>query len=933
MLKLRSRATVGSPLRRCVLAALLLGCGAAALPASSRAVTPQASASATAPADAAGFVRLPGHVSGRARPQFDLGPAPDSLAMHGLQVTFARTAAQQQALGQLIAAQQDPKSPAYHRWLTPAQYGARFGASASTVAAVTRWLTSAGFTVDAPPASHAHLSFHGTKSQVEAAFHTEIHLFQAGGRRHYGNVSDPEVPAGLAGAISGLYGLHDFYPHSNARARHPGNAPRPQITYDGGKVNWMGPGDFAVMYDLGPLYSAGVNGQGVTIAIAGESDIDPAVPNTFWTGFGIGTPATIHSMTVPAGSGGTDPGQTMDGNEDEAYLDIEVAGGLAPGATIDFVADANVAIAFQYLIDQNLGEVINISFSECESELTTASATLNTDLDGLFAEAASQGQTVVVASDDAGVAGCEQNLFTQGTLATSGFAVSGIASSPHVLAVGGTDFDPTQPQSWATSNAPGTLVNAQGHIPEMVWNDSCANPLGAEALGTTAEALCNQTTVKGSPNPYLQISGSGAGVSSCTTIDTTTNTCTSGWPVPAWQSGVAGIAGLSGRAVPDVVSFAGGWIICSYDNSPCDPSNMSDVDIVGGTSSSTPAIAAIIALLDQQMGRQGLVNSTLYQLAASEYGPPAAPVTTNACSATLGTTIGANCIFYNVTGGSNATPCTVASFSDALSAPASTCTASSGQANGIMQLNGTPQYTAGTGFNLATGLGSINATNLVLALYLPAPTGLTATPGGQSVSLSWTAEPHAASFNVYQAASAGKEGATPVKSAVSGTSVTVSGLAFATDYYFTIAAVAAIGTSAQSAEVHTMTVPAAPTALSATSGNATATLSWTASSGATGYDIYQGTASGGEGATPVQTGVTGVTATITGLTNGKTYYFTVAAVDAGGVSAQSNEAQASPAAPASGGGGGALDLSELTLLAALAAIAAASRRRRQPSTE
>jgi len=927
MRNLDSLLRVAARARRSAPWALVLACAAAAVLAGSTGVTNTAGAAAPAAADTSGLARLAGHVNGQARPQFDLGRAPDSLAMHGLEIVFAKTASQQRAIEALIAAQQDPKSPQYHRFLTPAQYGARFGASASTVAAVTRWLEGAGFGVDALPANRSELSFHGTKAQVETAFHTEIHLFQIQGRRHYANVSDPEVPAGLAPAITAIYGLHDFYPRSTVKARHLGKGPSPQITYDGGKENWVGPGDFAVMYNLGPLYSAGVNGKGVTIAVAGESDIDPTVANTFWAGVGIATPPTINPMTVPTGSGGTDPGQTLDGNEEEAYLDIEVAGGLAPGATIDFVADANVAVAFQYIIDQNLGEVVNISFSECENQITTASASANTALDDLFAEAATQGQTVVVASDDAGVAGCESNLFMQGTLATSGFAVSGIASSPHVLAVGGTDFDPTQAQSWATSNAPGTLVNAQGHIPEMVWNETCANPLDAKFLGYTTDALCNLATLGGNPNPFLQIAGSGSGVSSCTSIDSTTSACSGGWPVPSWQSGVAGVAGLSGRAVPDVVSFAGGWVICSYDNATCDPATQNDEDLVGGTSSSTPAVAAIVALLDQQMGKQGLINTELYQLAATEYGTPAAPKTSSACSATLGTTIGATCIFYNVTGGSNATPCTVASFSDAGSAPASTCVSSSGQANGIMELNGAPQHTAGTGFNLATGLGSINATNLVLALYLPAPTGLAATPGGQSVSLSWAADSHATSFNLYQATATGNEGTTPVQSAVTGTSVTVSGLQFSTNYYFTIAAVAAIGTSAQSGEVHTMTVPAAPTGLSATAGNAAASLTWTAVTGAASYNIYQGTSAGGENAVPVQTSLTGTTAPVSSLANGTTYYFKVAAVDAGGASARSNETSAMPVAPAGHGGGGSLGTLEVMLLAVLATLAAASRYR------
>ena len=902
---------IAARMRRATASALLLACAGTAVLA----------------ADSSGLARLPGHVNGNARPQFDLGRAPDSLAMHGLEIVFAKTASQQRAIEALIAAQQDPHSPQYHQFLTPAQYGARFGASKATVAAVSSWLTANGFTVEALPANRSELRFSGSKAQVETAFHTQIDLFEVDGVRHFANVSDPEVPAGLAPAIMTIHGLHDFYPKANVK-RWPahGAGAKPQITYDGGQENWVGPGDFAVMYNVGPLYNAGINGTGMTIAVVGESEIDSTVANTFWAGVGIATPPAITTMTVPTADGGSPVGQTMDQNEEEAYLDVEVAGGIAPGARIVLIADANAGTAFQYAIEQKIGQVINVSFSSCESTIGSD----NSAVDVLFAQAATQGQTVVVASDDAGVAGCESNLFTQGTLATSGFAVSGLASSPHALSVGGTDFDPTQPQSWATTNAPGTLVNAQAHIPEMVWNDTCANPVYAKALATTAIAFCNEAQFNGTANIFLEIAGSGSGVSSCLSVDATSNACSGGYPVPSWQSGVAGIpANLSGRAVPDVTSFAGGWVICSYDNATCDPTNMSDVDIVGGTSSSTPAVSALIALLDQATGGgSGLVNPTLYQLAAAEYGTPAAPnvTATTDCNASLGLAIGADCVFYNITAGSAATPCTVASYNDVSSAPPSTCGgAGAGQTNGIMELSGVAQYAAGAGFNLATGLGSINAANLVLAVYLPAPTGLAATPGGQSVKLDWTADAHAATYNIYQASASGQEGTTPVQSAVAGTSATVSGLQFATAYYFTVAAVAPLGTSQQSTELETMTVPAAPTGLSAMAGNATASLTWTAVTGATSYNVYQGTAAGGENATPVQTGISGVTATVSGLTNGTTYYFTVAAVDAGGASAPSNEVQASPVAPAGHGGGGSFGMLEAMLLAMLATLAAARR--------
>jgi subtilase family serine protease len=856
-----------------------------------------------------GLVALPGHVHALAQPQFDIGEAPNSLQMGGLELVLARTAAQQQALEQLLAAQQDPKSPQYHHWLTPAQYGSRFGASTSTVAALSQWLEANGFEVSAPPASRARLAFHGTKAQVEAAFHILIHLFEVGGVQHFANVSDPQVPAALAPLISAIQGLNDFYPKPGVKVRRAGV--EPQVTYDGGKSNYVGPGDFATIYNLLPLYKAGASGSGVTIAIAGQSDIAVANASAFWTGFGLTTPQ-FNSIPVP---GGTDPGQTNDGNEDEAYLDVEIVGSLAQGASILLVRDTSALFAAQYVVEQNLAAVLNISFSACESSIGST----NSAISSLFQQAASQGITVTVSAADSGVAGCASD-FTQGELSTSGFAVNGIASTPYDLAVGGTDFDPTQPQAWATGNATGTLTNALGHIPEMVWNDTCANPLWVQYYQfASTSAFCNTTTLNSQPNPYLQVAGGGGGFSSCLAV--TNNTCAGGYGPPSWQTGVAGIQSFPTRAIPDVSMIAAHWLACSYEITPCDPTT-ANVSVATGTSAAAPSVAAIIAILDQEMstpaspdGRQGLINGLLYKLATAEYGSPQSPSSgASACSASLGTTIGAGCIFYNVAAGTNAMPCQVSAFSAAGSAPASTCTAPSGDANGIMEISSTPQYAAGTGFNLATGLGSINAGNLVLAIYLPPPSGLAASSAGRSVNLTWTAEPHASSFNIYQGTQSDQEGATPVQSAT-GTSATVSGLQYGQTYFFTIAAQSAIGASGASDEAHATIVPAAPSTLSASAGNGSVTLTWAAATGATTYNVYQGTSSGGESAQPVSSGLSGTSTTISGLSNGTTYYFTVAGVDAGGASAMSPQTQGTPTAPA--GGGGELGLIEAALLAVM----------------
>ena len=481
------------------------------------------------------FVALPGHVHRLAQPRFDIGEAPPSLQMAGLELVLARTPAQAKALESLLAAQQDPKSPQYHHWLTPAEFGARFGASDATFAALSQWLDSNGFRVDQPAASRSRLRFHGTKAQVEAAFHTQIHLFDVGGAKHFANVTDPQFPAALAPLITAIRGLHDFYPKSTVERD---KSARPLTTYGG--QNYVGPADVATIYNLVPLYQAGIKGSGVTIAIGGESDINLATATAFWTGFGLSTPQ-FSSIPVP---GGIDPGQTNDINEVEAYLDVEATGALAQGAKLLLVRDQNVLNAAQYVIDQNLAAILSLSFGACESNVVGSE---NTAINSLFQQAVSEGITITVSAGDSGAAGCA-TPFVQGSLSITGFSVNGLASTPYDLAVGGTDFDPTRPGDWAGSNAPGALANALAHIPEMVWNDSCANPLWVKALGVANTAtLCNTTTLNAKPNPSLEVAGGGGGLSSCS-MQSASGACTGGYPQPAWQAGVAGIQSFGARA-------------------------------------------------------------------------------------------------------------------------------------------------------------------------------------------------------------------------------------------------------------------------------------------------------------------------------------------------------------------------------------------------
>jgi subtilase family serine protease len=887
---------------------------------------------------ASGLAILPGHMHRFAQPRFDVGEAPDSLRMGGLELIIAKTPAQQRALDALVAAQQDPKSPQYHHWLSPAEYGSRFGASDATVAALSGWLASNGFQVGTMPPGRAHLPFSGSKARVEAAFHAQIHSFSVNGERHYANVSDPMVPAALKPMIAAVRGLNDFYPKPGARpmramprtltprsvmpapaGRGTGTSPDTFYSGSGQYPGYVGPTDFATLYNLLPAYQQHITGAGVTVAIVAQSDIDPSVLTAFWSAFGVAgadfnLPAQqFSSMAVPTADSGVDPGRTNDGNEDEAYLDTEIVGALAPGAQLLLVRDQVASIAAQYIIDQNLAAVLNVSFGQCESAIGEAA---NTSINAMWQQAVTEGITVTVSAGDSGVAACtaEADIGKTNDVNSNGFAVNGLASTPYDLAVGGTDFDPTMESTyWSSSNQPGSLSSATSHIPEIVWNDSCANPVFSQELGISD--VCNTTTLPGgSPNESIEITGSGAGLSSCTAASA--GICTGGYPQPVWQQGLVGATATT-RTIPDVSMIATRWLMCSYDTNPCDPTQAptfapaatGTIKVLEGTSAAAPAVAAIIAMLDQshitssqQDGRQGLVNPMLYTLAAAEYNNPS---TETACGASQGPITSPLCVFYDTTKGSNAQPCSVAHYAAASagSQPASTCVPETvGDMTGIMEINGSPDYAASAGFDVATGLGAINAGALINTVIASAPpTGLAASALGQTVTLTWSADAGASSgYDIYQGKAPGAVSPTPIKQNVTGTSAVISGLQFGQSYVFAISAVSSTGTSGVSSAVNVTIVPAAPTGVKVSAaGLGSLSLSWTASSGANTYNVFAGTSSGGEAKTPISTGISGVATTINNLTAGKEYFFTVAAVDAGGTSAVSAQANGSviPASP------------------------------------
>jgi hypothetical protein len=560
----------------------------------------------------------------------EIGRAPASLPMERMLLILASSPEQEAALAQLLAEQQDPESPRYRAWLTPDEFGEQFGVSQQDLDTIAGWLQSHGFRVSEIAAGRRAIEFSGSVEQVEAAFHTRINRYEWNGREHIANAGDISIPAALASVVKGVVSLHDF----GVRSFHH-LIPVPQTDFSGG-LHALSPYDFAVIYDLAPLWNDGYDGTGQSIAIIGETDIKLSDVATFRADFGL--PANPPTVIV----NGPDPG-VVSGDEAESDLDVEWSGAVAKGATIEFVTSASthasdgVTLSAEYVVQHATAPVVSLSYGLCEAQAGAA----NSFYGSLWQQAAAEGMAVFVASGDTGSAGCDAANSTMP--ASQGFGVNGLASTPYNVAVGGTEFNDTGSPSlyWSPSNN-GQWASATGYIPEMVWNES------SYTAGLSSNSLY----------------AGGGGASSL-------------WPRPAWQS-APGVPTGTTRLTPDVSLTAAG-----HDGYLMEMEG--GLYLIGGTSASTPSFAGLMAILNQYTHTtNGNPNAKLYALASSA---PSA--------------------FHDVTTGSNAVPCQGGSPGCSTSAPI----ANAGTMTG---------YNAAAGYDLATGLGSVDAV-LLAANWNSAP--------------------------------------------------------------------------------------------------------------------------------------------------------------------------------------------------------------------
>lgn len=669
--------------------------------------------------------RLPGNTRPEATAANDRGVVPDALELDHLQLQLQRSPDQEQQVEDFIATLHDRTSPNFHRWLSAAEFGARFGASPEDLEAIQGWLTQQGLQVNAVFPSRMTIDFSGTAGQVAAAFHTEIHRLEVNGVAHIANIRDPLIPAALAPVIAGLVKLNDFRPARKHRAQ-------PKFTGEcspGATCYMMAPADLATIYDFNPLFhgSHPVTGKGQTIAVAEDTDL---YSDSDWTNFrrifGLsgykgGSLATVHPKGPRGSAPCQDPGVNANGDDVEAALDAEWSSAAAPDATILVVAcnDSNtidgVQQAIQYLVDgASPGPaIISVSYGECEAD---NGAALNAFFNHMYQQADAEGISVFVATGDAGPEDCAPSFDPP---ATFGVGVNAWASTPHNVAVGGTDFGDTYQGTnaayWGKSTG-APWGTAKSYVPEIAWNDTCASSELTSYNGYSTSygkhGFCNSSA----GSAFLELGGGEGGPSACASgtpsiPNVVSGTC-KGWPKPNYQKDLFGMPDDGVRDVPDVAMFAadGVWshqyLLCFSDPNNYGAACVGNPAIWGqgggGTSYSTPIVAGIQALVNQKHGGpQGNPNPVYYHLAALEYGNAG----NSSCDSSRGPSGASQCIFHDVTAGNDSQDC----------AGPYDCYRPGGE-YGVMSSSDSkyqPAFKTHPGYDYPTGIGTIDVANLV----------------------------------------------------------------------------------------------------------------------------------------------------------------------------------------------------------------------------
>jgi subtilase family serine protease len=679
------------------------------------------------------LVTLTGNTHPAAIAANDRGPVAGDLLLDHMYLQLERAPAVQKSMDALIDQLHDPASAQFHHWLTADEVASRFGPADHDVTTIVNWLESHGFTINVVYRANGVIDFSGAADAVKQAFHTEIHNLMVKGVPHIANMSDPKIPAALASAVHGVVSMNDFRPK-------PLNKPRPQYSYpiSGGEEYALVPGDLATIYDINPVYNAGITGRGQTIVVVEDTLLYSTQDwYAFRQTFGLDKkfPRGSLNQVQPQPYGGSkgspscaNPG--VNGADSEAALDVEWASAAAPEAAIVLAACADTNVAFGgYIAMQNLltahgapPGIFSVSYGESE---TDDGESYNIYINRLYQLAVLEGVSVFVASGDDGA---DISDYASAD-ATSGINVSAFASTPYNVAVGGTDFADGYLNDYSTywSLTNGKYYNsALSYVPEIPWNDSCASVLAATYLGYATTygvgGFCNSTIGAN----FIDIAGGSGGPSGCATgnprVPGVVGGSCQGYRKPSYQYLVS-TPNDGVRDLPDVSLFAsnGFWghyyVFCysdptpGYYGAPCTgaPSGWSGA---GGTSFASPIMAAIQALANQASGStyQGNPNYVYYALAAQQSGAKASA----GCNSTLGTAVSPQCVFHDVTLGDNDIPCTPY-LNGTTEVGLFNCYLPSGT-YGVLSTSDKsyqPAYAAHPGWDFTSGLGSVNALNLV----------------------------------------------------------------------------------------------------------------------------------------------------------------------------------------------------------------------------
>ncbi|HLH17156.1 MAG TPA: protease pro-enzyme activation domain-containing protein [Bryobacteraceae bacterium] len=717
-------------------------------PAGDRAQTPGPRPLIHEAIDESKLVTLAGNTRREAVRGNDLGPVEPDLHLD-MYLQLKRSPEQEEAARKFVESLSDKSSPNFHQWIAPAEFGRRFGAAPEDIAAISRWLQSHGFRINTVHSNRMVIDFSGTAGQVRAAFGTEIHyLKDSGPKRRFANMTDPRMPAALLPAVTGVVSLNNFPPRSMMQ---------PLSNYTVGNTRMaIVPGDLATIYNLNPAFAGGFTGAGQTIVLVEDSDLYNGTKdwNTFRTTFGLDryTHGSLTQVHPAAGNGGTCYAPGVNGAASEAALDVQWASAAAPDAAIVMASCADTTnfggfIALQNMLTNGgpLPSVVSISYGESE---TDAGTTFNAYINTLYQTAAAAGVSVFVSSGDEAAAETDHRA----PVSVHGVSVSSFASTPYNVAVGGTDFGDTAAGNpaayWKGSN---NLYydSAASYVPEIPWNNSCAGSVLGKYRGySSPAAFCNNT--------YLDLDsvGGSGGPSGCVTGTPALNgvvggSC-AGYPKPSWQS-IPGNPNDGVRDLPDVSLFAasglwGHYYVFCYGCSG-DPSTWPGA---GGTSFAAPIMAGIQALINQALGvtNAGNPNPVYYAIGAKQYSTASGAAACDSSAGPAGT-----CVFNDVTQGDIAVPC-AGQFDCYLSGPGL----------GVLSTSTTsyqPAFAAAPGWDFATGIGTVNAYNLLNA-YVDSVTPPAApaapvlvSPANQAANvltapeLTWSASQGATSYDVY----------------------------------------------------------------------------------------------------------------------------------------------------------------------------------------